>query len=132
VLSELRQGQRCNPGVAAWFAGVASPEICLSVLTLGEVRKGVETIRRRDPRAAAALAVWLREVAAAAADRLLPVDHETADLWGRLNVPDPLPVIDGLLAATAIARGLTLVTRNVRDVAATGVACLDPFSPAHR
>ena len=128
VVSELRKGLRCNPGVASWFAGVSSEEIYLSVLTIGEIRKGIENIRRRDERTAEALEAWLGEVLAAHSDRILPVDEGIADQWGRYNVPDPLPVLDSLLAATASVHGLTLVTRNVKHVERTGVDCLNPFS----
>ena len=127
VVSELRKGRRCNPGVASWFAQVASDEIYLSALVLGEIRKGIESTRRRDKPAAQALEDWLQELVATHSDRILPVDHAVADQWGRLNVPDPLPVLDGLLAATAIVHGLTLVTRNLKHVERTGVDCLNPF-----
>lgn len=128
VISELRKGKRCNPGVASWFAEVSPEEIYLSVLTVGEIRKGIENIRRRDERAAEVLEAWLGELVAAHSDRILSVDEAIAELWGRFNVPDPLPVLDSLLAATASVHGLTLVTRNVRDVRQTGVECLNPFS----
>ena len=128
VVSELRKGRRCDPGVASWFAAASSEDLFLSVLTIGEIRKGIESIRRRDARAAEALELWLGDVVAAHADRILPVDEVIAQQWGRFNVPDPLPVLDGLLAATASVHGLTLVTRNVRDVERTGVSCLNPFS----
>ena len=68
------------------------------------------------------------ELEASHSDRILPVDQPIAEQWGRFNVPDPLPVFDGLLAATASAHGLTLVTRNLKDVERTGVSCLNPFS----
>lgn len=128
MVSELRKGRRCDPGLAAWYKRVSPEEIYLSVLTLGEIRKGVERRRRRDEPAAAALEAWLAGLERSYSDRFLPVDQATADCWGRLNVPDPLPVLDGLLAATAITRGLTFVTRNVRDVERTGVDLLNPFS----
>jgi len=128
VISELRKGSRCNAGVASWFAGVSPEGIYLSVLTLGEIRKGIENIRRRDERTAEVLEVWLSEVVATHSDRILPVDEGIADQWGRYNVPDPLPVLDSLLAATASAHGLTLVTRNLKHVERTGVACLNPWS----
>ena len=108
VVSELRK-KRCNPGVASWIAGVAAEEIFLSVLTLGELRKGIELIRRRDPQAAEALETWLAELSATYSARILGVDREMAEEWGRMNVPDSLPVIDSLLAATAKVYGLTLV-----------------------
>lgn len=128
VVSELRKGRRCDPGVASWFADVLPEEIYLSVLTIGEIRKGIENIRRRDERTAEVLEAWLGEVVAAHSDRILPVDEGIADQWGRHNVPDPLPVLDSLLAATASVRGLTLVTRNVKHIERTGVECLNPFS----
>jgi len=128
VISELRKGRRCNPGVASWFAGVASSDIYLSVLTLGEIRKGIENIRRRDKPAAEALETWFQELGDSLADRILPVDQAIAERWGHFNVPDPLPVLDSLLAATALVHGLTLVTRNLKDVERTGVDCLNPFS----
>jgi predicted nucleic acid-binding protein len=128
VISELRKGRRCNPGVAAWFAEVASEEIYLSALTLGEIRKGIENIRRRDEPAAEALEDWFQELEASHSDHILPVDQATAEQWGRFNVPASLPVIDSLLAATASVHGLILVTRNFKDVVRTGVNCLNPFS----
>jgi toxin FitB len=128
VISELRKGRRCDPGVASWFAGVSSDEIYLSALTLGEIRKGIESIRRRDVPAAEALDAWFRELEESYSDRILTVDQAIAEQWGRFNVPDPLPVLDSLLAATAGVHGLTLVTRNLHDVERTGVDCLNPFS----
>ncbi|HEX6902615.1 MAG TPA: type II toxin-antitoxin system VapC family toxin [Thermoanaerobaculia bacterium] len=128
VISEVRKGQRCDPGVASWFANVSSSEIYLSALTVGEIRKGIESIRRRDQRRAEALDAWLHELLEAHSDRILPIDEVIAERWGRFNVPDPLPVLDSLLAATASVHGLTLVTRNLKDVERTGVDCLNPFS----
>jgi predicted nucleic acid-binding protein len=128
VVSELRKGRHCNPGVASWFAEVSSAEIYLSVLTVGEIRKGIENIRRRDESTADVLEAWLGELVATHSDRILPIDEAIAEQWGRFNVPDPLPVLDSLLAATASVHGLTLITRNVKDVKRTGVDCLNPFS----
>jgi toxin FitB len=127
VISELRKGQRCDSGVASWFAKVSSGEIYLSALTIGEIRKGIENIRRRDESRAEALDAWLQELLDSYSDRILPIDEVIADQWGRFNVPDPLPVLDSLLAATARVHGLTLVTRNIKDVERTGVDCLNPF-----
>ncbi len=70
---------------------------------------------------------WLGVIVDRYENRILPIDQKIAELWGRLDVPNPLPVVDGLLAATALAHDLTLVTRNVRQVAATGARLLDPF-----
>jgi predicted nucleic acid-binding protein len=128
VISELRKGQRADANVTSWFAQIADEEIFLSVLTIGEIRRGVESVRRRDPDSAASLDRWLARLSEAHGERILPVDRAIAEEWGRMNVPDRLPVIDGLLAATARVLGLTLVTRNVADVEATGVELLDPFA----
>jgi hypothetical protein len=129
VLSELRKGRRCNPGVAAWFSGVADADLCLSVLVLGEVRRGIETIRRRDGAKAAALEHWLARLVRDHGERILPVDRQVAEEWGRLTAVRAASVVDGLLAATARVHSLTLVTRNVRDVQWTGVSCMNPFTP---
>lgn len=127
VLSELRKRNRANPGVQRWYAGVRGDSLYLSVLTLGEIRNGIERIQRRDPLAAASLETWFLQVEADMAGRILPVTAAIAERWGRLGVPDPLPVVDALLAATALEHGLTLVTRNVADVERTGVPLLNPF-----
>jgi len=128
VLSELRKGARADVNVRRWFEGIDEDSIFLSVLVTGEIRRGIEAIRKRDPRAAATLERWLDNVMEAHSERVLPVDAATADEWGRLDARGSLPVIDGLLAATARVHDLTLVTRNVKDVARTGVDVLDPFS----
>lgn len=127
IISEVRKGDRCHPAVAAWWAGVAEDDLWLSALVLGEIRKGVELARRRDPRKADALEAWLGDVIASFPDRVLPVDTAVAEAWGRMNAIRPAPVIDALLAATAKANGLTLVTRNAADVAGLDVDVLNPF-----
>jgi toxin FitB len=128
VISELRKGKRADANVRAWFGELADEEIFLSVLTIGEIRRGVENVRRRDPDSAAALESWLARLGEAHRDRILPVDRAIGEEWGRMNVPDPLPVVDGLLAATAKVVGLTFATRNVADVEGSGVELVDPFS----
>jgi predicted nucleic acid-binding protein len=127
VVSELRKGHRANAKVRDWLRSVDDAALHLSVLVIGELRQGVERLRRRDPPAAANLDRWLHELVRSYADRVLPVDAEVAERWGRLNVPDPVSAVDGLLAATALVHSLTLVTRNVRDIQRTGVRHLDPF-----
>lgn len=127
IISEVRKGARCNPGVARWWAEVAEGDLWLSPLILGEIRKGIELARRRDPDKASVLEAWLGEVVAGFGDRLLPVDAAVADEWGKMNAIRPVPVIDALLAATAKAHGLTLVTRNEADVAGLGVEVMNPF-----
>lgn len=127
VISELRKGDRADPSVVAWFGDLADDEIYLSVLTIGEIRRGIESVRRRDPDSARALDSWLARLSEDHRDRILPVDRAITEEWGRMSVPDPLPVIDGLLAATAKVKGLTFATRNVADVESTGVEILDPF-----
>lgn len=130
VLSELRKGRRCDPHVSRWFSSIPDEEVFLSVLAVGEIRRGIERIRRRDARSARVLDAWLRRLLAGHRDRILAVDEAIAEEWGGLNVPDPIPVVDGLMAATARVHGLTLATRNVKDVARTGVPCVNPFEAA--
>jgi len=127
IIAEIRKGSRANARVRSWFAALEADAILLSVVTIGEIRRGIENVRRRDPLAARALERWLRRLLADHADRILAVDLLVAEEWGRLNVPDPLPVIDGLLAATAKVHGLILATRNVKDVARSGADLVNPF-----
>ena len=127
VISEVRRGGRCNARVAAWFAGVRDADLFISVVVTGEIRKGVERLRRRVLRQAEALERWLEEIMQSYADRVLPIDARVADAWGRLGAARPVPVIDGLLAATARVHDMILVTRNASDVDGLGVAVLNPF-----
>lgn len=128
ILSELRKGERANEGLRTWFAAAIEEELFTSVLVLGEVRRGIESIRRRDVPSALALEQWLARLETGFADRVLPIDAAVADRWGALNVPDPIPTVDGLLAATALVNDLVLVTRNSKDVERTGVRLLDPMT----
>ena len=126
LISETRK-IRADAGVMAFLAAADATRLFLSVLTLGELRKGVEAKRRADSATADRLGAWMDRIETTFADRILPVDTPAARLWGELSARRTLPVIDTLIAATAITRGLTLVTRNTRDVAATGVPLLDPW-----
>ena len=111
------------------MGSVKGADLYLSVLVVGEIRQGVERLRRRAPAQAAVYENWLAMLRRGYADRIVPVTADIAEEWGRLNVPDPVSTVDGLMAATAKVMGLTLVTRNTADVARTGVRVLDPFEP---
>lgn len=129
VVSEFRKGDRADEGVRAWLTDRDDDdEIWLSVLVVGELRRGEASIRRRDEAAADAIGAWIDRLVDDFSDRILPVSLGAAIRWGLLNVPDPVPTIDGLLAATALENALTLVTRNVADVARTGVDVINPFT----
>jgi predicted nucleic acid-binding protein len=127
IISEVRKGERCDPKVSAWYASISDEELFLSTLVLGEIRKGVELARRRDPEKAGVLERWLGQVQAAFGTRVLAVDNAVADQWGRMSAVRPIPVIDGLLAATALINNLTLVTRNDRQIIGLGASVLNPF-----
>lgn len=128
VISEIRKRERCDPLVAAWYASLDDESVFLSVLVLGEIRRGIERVRPTDPAQARALEGWLTQVTNSFGDRILPVDQAGADTWGRMSAARPLPTIDALLAATAMANGMTLVTRNTPAVAGLGVRLLNPFA----
>jgi hypothetical protein len=128
VISEIRKRDRAHPNVKHWVTSTPVEDIGTSVLVLAEIRHGIELRRRSDPAQAASLDRWFLQMRIRLAARVLPVDEPVAEAWALLGVTDPLPLIDGLLAATAKVHGLTLVTRNVADIAATGVPLLDPFS----
>ena len=127
IISEVRKGSGCNPNVANWYEKIEDASLYLSVLVLGEIRKGIERTRRKDNAKANALETWLVAVDKAFGERILPVDRAVAHEWGRLNASRPLPVIDSLLAATAKIHRMTLVTRNTADIAGLDVHVLNPF-----
>lgn len=130
VLSELRKVRlgRADAHVAAWSAQIKSEELYVSVITLQEIEQGILQLQRRDAAQASPLRQWFDvQVLPMLAPRTLPVTTEIALCCARLNVPDPKPYRDCLIAATAWVHGLTVVTRNEADFAATGVAVLNPW-----
>lgn len=129
VLSEGRK-PRGNAGVKAWFASVEGDELYVSVLVIGEIRQGIDHLKPRDPRQAKVYETWLETLKRDYRERILPITAAIGEVWGSLNAPTPLPVIDGLLAATAQVHGLTLVTRNVADLDRSSVSVLNPFDRA--
>ncbi len=126
VLSALRRRQR-DPAVARWVEAQRTSNLYLSVVTVGEVERGIVRQRRRDPAFAEALAGWLDRVLAWYGDRVLAVDLPTARRWGQLSGALGHEGADLLIAATALEHGLTVVTGNTRHFEPTGVAVLNPF-----
>jgi len=127
VLSELCKGNRANSRVLSWFQAVEDSELFVSVFVFGEIRNGIERIRSSDPHQAQALERWLEGLASKYLDRVLPITASVADRWGRLSANHRPPVVDCLMAATALENNLILVTHNIQDVARTGVRAIDPF-----
>ena len=126
-ISELRKGDRCNANVTAWYDTLNDDDHYLSVLVLGEIRKGVERIRTRDDNQARALENWLISVNEAFAGRIIPVDEAVATEWGRMGAVRPVSTIDALMAATAKVHGMTFATRNTIDIVDLGASVVNPF-----
>ncbi|MGH9008053.1 MAG: type II toxin-antitoxin system VapC family toxin [Acidimicrobiales bacterium] len=127
VVSELRRGR--DPNVSLWASSIQDQELHLSVLTLGEVRKGIERLRPRDPVQADAFDAWLEMLRTDFVDRILPVDERVAQRWGRLSITQDRPVVDSLIAATALVHGLTVATRNIADFEGCGAPLFNPWLP---
>ena len=125
VISEIRRDR--DPNVRTWAQHVDDARIYLSVLTIGEIRNGIERLADRDPVQARRFSTWLTEIRERFADRILSIDAGVAERWGRLNAATPVSVVDGLIAATALERGLTIVTRNTRDFDRCGVSLVNPW-----
>ena len=129
VIPEIRKRDQADPRVAEWIRRTPVKEIGTSVVVLAEIRRGIEQKRRRDAEQAQALDRWFTRMRSGLGDRVTPIDEPTADIWARLGVPDPLPFVDGLLAATAITRGLTLVTRTPAMSLERARRCFTPSNP---
>lgn len=127
VVSELRR-RRPHPAVLDWLSHISTEELCIAAVTFGELQAGVEMTRQQDPEKAAAIESWIEAVAASYA--ILPMDDVIFRCWARLmhQKPDDL-IEDAMIAATALVRNLTVVTRNVRDFEQFSVGLLNPFQP---
>lgn len=130
VVSELRKGSRCDTAVRAWFDTLDDEDLYLSVLVIGEIERGVERIRKRDPKSATRLRRWLSSLVTRFDDRILQVTLPIARTWGKLGAPNPIPSVDGLLAATAHTHGLILATRNTAHIESLDIEWVNPFHPA--
>jgi len=128
VISELRKGSKSNLGVQRFFESIQSESIYISVLTLGEIRRGCENIRQRgDTLQASQLENWLKEITREYKNKILSFDDECAQVWGKLMSPHKSNPIDKQIAAIAMINQLAVVTRNVDDFRETGVQMINPF-----
>ena len=127
TLSELRKRER-DPSVVAWFEQQRTSDLFLSVVSIGEIERGIARQRASDPEFASALAAWLDRVLTLYSDRVVPFDLRSARRWGALSAIIGNDSADLMIAATALEHGLTVVTRNISDFEPTGVAVLDPFN----
>ncbi|MCX8087336.1 MAG: type II toxin-antitoxin system VapC family toxin [Rhodocyclaceae bacterium] len=129
VVSELRKGKKANDGVRAFWQRTDPVALFISVVTIGELRRGVENLRARgDLPQARQLEAWLDEVLTDYAERILDFDRDCAQIWGKLMSPHAQHPLDKQIAAIALLYDLTVVTRNTADYAGTGVKLLNPFS----
>jgi len=131
IISEMRKGRKADVGVQAFFEDVVSNNktIYLSVITVGELRRGIEKIRyRNDKKQADMLEVWLGKILSIYSNNILNFDKEAAQVWGHLRVPHHEHILDKQIAAIALTNDLTVVTRNLKDFESSSVKLLNPFS----
>jgi len=128
VLSELRRGRNAAPAVVAWFAALPIDEVFTSVVALGEMRRGIELVARRDKLQAEVLERWYARMRRRLGDRVIAVDEEVMIVWSKITVPDMLPDYDDLIAATALVHRMPVATRNVADYLRVGVDVIDPWT----
>jgi predicted nucleic acid-binding protein len=128
VISELRRGRSAAPRVIAWFAAMSPESIFTSVIVLGEIRRGIELVTRRDKPQAEALEQWYALVRERLGNRVLPVDEPVMAVWARISVPDMFPAYDGLIAATALVHGLAIATRNAEDFRRADAQVVNPWT----
>jgi predicted nucleic acid-binding protein len=124
VISEARRGSR---EALAWIRSIDPQHVYLSVITLGEIMRGVALKQKSDPRSAAHLEEWLHKLRKDHADRILPITDRIAIEWGRIAALRPRGEADGLITATAVVHDLIVVTRNVSDFDDTGVSIINPW-----
>ena len=127
ILSELRKGARCDPNVSNWAAKESGQAHYISVLSLGEIRKGIELLRKKSLADCMPFEIWLQKLQSDYANCTIAITAEIAERWGELSALRPLPVIDSLLAATALEHGLTLATRYTKDFDGLGISIVNPF-----
>lgn len=127
ILSELRKGTRCAPNVLNWAARESTQAHYISVLSLGEIRKGIELLRKKSPTDCMPFEIWLQKLQSDHANCTISITAEICKRWGELSALRPLPVIDSLIAATALEHGLTLATRNTKDFKGLGISIVNPF-----
>jgi toxin FitB len=127
TLSELRKRER-DPLVIKWFGRQRTTDLFISVISIGEIERGIARQRSTDPGFAGALADWLDRILTLYGERVVPFDLRTARRWGALSAALGNDSADLMIAATALENGLTIVTRNISDFEPSGVAVLDPFS----
>jgi predicted nucleic acid-binding protein len=132
VISEVSKREQGDRNVVAWYESMEPDSLCISALVIGEIRAGVEKLRLRHAARAAAFERQLVLVADLFSDRILGIDRRVAEEWGRLNARHRRPAVDALIAATALAHQLVVVTRNARDFAATGAEIVNPFEAPRR
>jgi predicted nucleic acid-binding protein len=128
VVSELKRGPKAAPSVLKWFAEIAPQRVFTSVIVLGEIRRGIELVARRDKPQAETLERWYSSMRHRLGERVLPVDEPVMSTWARIRVPDMLPAYDGLIAATALVHELTVVTRDAADYRRVRVPVIDPWT----
>jgi hypothetical protein len=128
VISELKRGRNADTAVVAWFGSMPPERIFTSVIVLGEIRRGIELIARRDKPQAVFLERWYMDMRTRLDDRVLAVDEAVVTIWSKISVPDMLPAYDGLIAATALAHGMAIVTRNALDYRRVGIEVIDPWA----
>lgn len=128
VISELRRGRNADPRVVAWFATLAAQNVFTSVIVLGELRRGIALVARRDRDKAELLERWYGSVRESLGDRVLAVDEPVMALWALVSVPKMLPGYDGLIAATAMHHRMTVATRNITDFRHAGVQVINPWT----